>query len=105
MNQNRRSVMGLTIHLSCVYNAFSSCRVSFSLIYLNWCHSTKLDFFDESYNDGSGSVSPGKFVGSSGDVGSGFFVPSGIESIGNVFPLVIFVPRGVESKVGQPIVI
>ena len=31
-NQNRRSVMGLTSHLSCVYDAFSSYRVSFYLM-------------------------------------------------------------------------
>ena len=32
MNQNRRSMMGLTSHLSCVYDDFSSYRVSFSLM-------------------------------------------------------------------------
>ena len=31
-NQNRRSMMGLTSHLSCVYDTFSSYRVSFSLM-------------------------------------------------------------------------
>ena len=78
----------------------------------------KLDFFDdESDNDGSGSGSPntctfpfcsGKSIGSVGKsigrvsgVGSGLFVLTGIESIGDVFPLVVFVPRGVESKGGQ----
>ena len=32
MNQNRRLMMDLMSHLSCVYNAFSSYRVYFSLI-------------------------------------------------------------------------
>ena len=31
-NQNRRSMMGLTSHLSCVYDAFFSYRVSFYLM-------------------------------------------------------------------------
>ena len=31
-NQNRRLMMGLTSHLSCVYNTFSYYRVSFSLM-------------------------------------------------------------------------
>ena len=33
--------------------------------------------------------------------GSGVFVPTGIESIGDIFLLVVFVPRGVESKDGR----
>ena len=53
----------------------------------------KLYFFDESDNDGSGSGSPGKSVGSDGDMGFGNFVPTGIESLGDVVPLVVFVPR------------
>ena len=77
----------------------------------------KLDLFDdESDSDGSGSGSPGtcafpfcsgKYVGSVGKsvggvsgVGSGVFVPTGIESIDDVVMLVVFVPRGVESKGG-----
>ena len=77
----------------------------------------ELDLFDdESDNDGSGSRTPGmcafpfcsdEFVGSVGesvgrfsDVGPGFFVPTGIKSIGDVVPLVVFVPKGVESKGG-----
>ena len=77
----------------------------------------ELDFFDnESDNDGSGSGSPGKsafpfcsykYVGSVGEsvgsvsgVGSGNFVLTGIESLGDVVPLVLFIPRGVESKRG-----
>ena len=61
----------------------------------------ELDFFDESDSRGSGSGSPGKSVGNAGDVGFGNFVPTGIESLGNVVPLVVFVPRGIDSKVGQ----
>ena len=74
-------------------------------------------FDDESDNFGSGSGSPGtcaflfcsgKSVGSAGEsvggisgVGSGVFFLTGIESIGDVFPLVVFVPIGFESKGGQ----
>ena len=61
----------------------------------------ELDFFDESENDGSGSGSPGKSVGSADDVDLGNFVPTGIESLGDVVPLVMFVPRGVEYKGGR----
>ena len=77
----------------------------------------ELDFFDdESDNDGSGSGSPGtpafpfcsyKYVGSIGEsvgsvsgIGSGNFVPNGIESLGDVVPLVLFIPRGVKYKRG-----
>ena len=72
---------------------------------------------DESDNDGSGYGSPstcafpfcsGKFVGSVGEsigrvrgVGSRVFVPTGIESIGDVVPLFVFVPIGVDSKGGR----
>ena len=52
----------------------------------------KLDFFDESYNYGSGSA-----IG----VGFGEFVPTRIESMGDVFLLVVFVLIGSEFKVGQ----
>ena len=78
----------------------------------------ELDFFDdESDDDGSGSRYPcmcdfpffsGKYVVSVGEsvgcvrgVGSGFFFLTGIESIGDVVPLVVFVPRGVKSKGGR----
>ena len=68
----------------------------------------KLDFFDESENDGSGSGSPGTSVGSAGEsvgsvngVGFGNFVPTGIESLGDVFTFVMFAPIGVESKGGR----
>ena len=64
-----------------ISNAFYSYRVSFSLIYLNCCHSTN----DESDNDGSESWCPGTSVGSSGesvgsvsDVSFGNFFPTGI---------------------------
>ena len=59
------------------------------------------DFFDKSDNAGSGSGSPGKSIGSAGDVGFGDFVPTGIKSLGDVVLLVVFVPRGVESKCGR----
>ena len=52
----------------------------------------KLNFFDQSENYGSGSGSPDKYVGSAGDIGFGDFVLTGIESLGNVVPLVVFVP-------------
>ena len=42
----------------------------------------------------------GKSVGSVSGVGSGDFVLTGIESIGDTVPLFVFVPRGVESKGG-----
>ena len=71
----------------------------------------KLDLFDdESDDDGSVSGSPGmcafpfcsgKFVGGFSGVGYGVFVPTGIESIGDVFPLVVFVSIGVEYKGGR----
>ena len=61
----------------------------------------ELDFFDESDNDGSRSGSPDKFVGSAGEVGFCDFVLTGIESLGDVVMLVVFVPIGVESKGGQ----
>ena len=70
-----------------------------------------LDLFDdESENDGSGSGSPGTYafpfcsgesVGGVTGVGSGVFVPTGIKLIADVVPLVVFVLRGVESKVGR----
>ena len=42
-----------------------------------------------------------KSVGSGSVVGSGNFFLSGIESLGDIVLLFVFVPRGVESKVGQ----
>ena len=69
---------------------------------------------DESDADGSDSGSAGtcafpfRFEESIGcvynsigrvcGVGSGIFVLTGIKSIGGVIPLVVFVPKGVESK-------
>ena len=71
----------------------------------------KLYFFDdECDNDGSGSSSPGTFdfpfssgksVGSVSGICSGNFVPIEIESVGDFFQLVVFVPRGVDSKGSQ----
>ena len=49
-------------------------------------------FFDKSDNDGTGSKSPGKYVGSDGDIGFGNFVSTRIESLGDVVPFVMFVP-------------
>ena len=67
-------------------------------------------FKDESDDDdGSGSGSPGmhtfpfcsrNYVGRVSGVGSGVFVPTGIESICNFVLLILFVPRGVDSKGG-----
>ena len=73
-------------------------------------------FYDESDDDGSDSGSPGtcpfpffsgKYVGSvSSAVGSvscvGYevFVLTGIESIGYIVPLVMSLPKGVNSKGG-----
>ena len=63
----------------------------------------------ESDDDGSGSGSPGicafpfcsgKPVGSVSVVGSGHFVPTGIELIGDVVPLVVLIAKGVDSKGG-----
>ena len=64
---------------------------------------------DESDDDVFGSGSPGtcafpfyscKSIESVGGAGSVISVPTGIESIGDVVLLVVFVPRGVESKGG-----
>ena len=70
-----------------------------------------LFFFDDySDNDGSGSGSYGtcpfpfcssNYVGCVSGVVSWVFVPTGIESIGDVVPLVVFVPIGVDSKIGR----
>ena len=60
----------------------------------------QLDSFDESDNDGSGSgfsgksiFSADKYIGSVSGVVFGDFVPAGIKSLGDVVPLVVFVPR------------
>ena len=58
MNQNRRLMMGLTNHISCISVAFSSYHVFIYLLELPSFN--ELDLFDdESDNDGSGSGSPG----------------------------------------------
>ena len=67
-------------------------------------------FDDESDNNGSGSGSSGtrtfpyhsgNSIGSFSGIGSGVFVPTGIESISDIFPLVVSVPIVDESKVGR----
>ena len=74
-------------------------------------------FDDESGDGGSGSGSPGtcaftfcsdksvgcvyKYFGTVRGVGSGILVLTGIKSIGDVVPLVVFAPKGVESKGGR----
>ena len=72
------------------------------LIYLTWCHSTKLDFFDESDSYGYGSGSPGGSVGSASGIGFGDFVLTGIESIGDVVLLVVFVQEESSTKLVNP---
>ena len=59
-------------------------------------------FFDESVGcvaDSAGRVN--ESVGCVSGVGSGVFVPTVIDSIGDTVPLVTFVPKGVDSKGGQ----
>ena len=67
--------------------------------------------FDDEYdNDGSGSSYPGmctfpffsdNYVGRVSGVGSGVFVLTEIESIGDVVLLVVSVPKGVNSRSGR----
>ena len=47
------------------------------------------------------SIFSRNYVGLVSGVGSGVFVPTVIKSMGDVFPLVTLVPRGVESKGGR----
>ena len=68
----------------------------------------ELDFPGESDNDGSRSgsygmsvCSSGEYVGSVSAVGFGKKIPTGIESLGDVVQLVMFVPIGVKSKGGR----
>ena len=67
-------------------------------------------FDDESDNDGSGSGSPGtcafpfcsvNSISRVSGVGFSVFVLTGIESIGDVVMLVVFVSREVDSKGGR----
>ena len=74
-------------------------------------------FVNKSDTDGSGSSSPsifsflfsfGKYVGTDDEyvgsfigVGFGNFVPTGIESLGDVVQCVVFVPIGVDSERSQ----
>ena len=53
---------------------------------------------DEYDKDGSVSGSPGNSVGSADDKGFGDVVPTGIESLGGIVVLDLFVPIGVDSK-------
>ena len=105
--------MSLTRPVSCVSDAFYYYCFFFLINLLELISFDKFYIFgDDSDDDGSGSGSPGtctflfcsgNSVGCVSDVGSGIFVPTGIELIGDVFPLVVLVPRGVESKGGRPI--
>ena len=85
--------MGMTSHIFCVYDIFFLSHSFF--------------FDDESDNDESGSSGTCAFPFCSGDsifcvsvMGSGVFVQTGIKSISDVVPVVVFVPKGVTSKVG-----
>ena len=103
--------MSLTRPVSCVSDFFSSYRFLFLIDLLELLFFDELYLFDDDYeHDGSGSGSPGmcdfpffyrKSVGSVSGVGSEVFVPTGIKSIGDVVLLVVFVPRGVDSKRGR----
>ena len=102
--------MSLTSYVSCFSDTISSYRVSFFYL-LELVSFDELDLFnDESGNNGSGSGFPDtyafpfcsrKSVGSVRVIGSGNFVLTGIESIGDVVPLFVFVAIGVESKGGR----
>ena len=100
--------------LLCFQHLFFFLRL-FLIGLLELLSSDKSDSFDDdSDGDGSGSGSPGtcaslffsgKSVGSVGEsvgrvsgVGSGIFVPTGIKSIGDVVPLVVFVPKDLSPK-------
>ena len=99
--------MSLTIPVSCISDTSSSYRVSFLFDLLKLLSFDELDLFDdESEDDGSGSRSPGtcnfpfcsgNFVVSFSGLGSGIFVPTGIESIGDIVLLFMFIPRVVDS--------
>ena len=51
------------------------------------------------FNESVGRV--GEYVGRGSGVGYSVFVLTGIKSIGDVFLLVLLVPKGVESKSGR----
>ena len=84
-SQNRRSMMGLTSHISCVYDAFSSYCVSFF-------------FNDESDDDGSGSGSYGTCSYSFSSENSVGLV-SGLFSVGRVSG--IFSVNRITKSVGR----
>ena len=109
--------MSLTSPVSCLSCTFSS-YLFFLFDLLDLVSFDELDFLNnESDYDGSGSRSPGscafiffyiKYVGSAGEsvgsvsgIDSHNFFPTGIESVGDVVSLLVFVPRGVESKGGR----
>ena len=107
-NQNR-STMSLTSPIPRLSDAFSSYRV-----YFIWKSGTaiiqRMRFFQWWFWQWwvwiwvpwymHFSFCSGKPVGSVIGVGSGYFVPTGIESIGDVVLLCVFVPRVVEFKGG-----
>ena len=109
-NQNR-SKMGLMSHISCLSDAFPLIAFIFLIDLMELISFDDLYLFnDESNNDGSRSGSPGtcdfpfcsyNSVDCASDVGSGVFVSTGIESIGDVVPIAVFLPRRVGSKCGQ----
>ena len=95
---------------------FLSCLLSLDLLEL--ILAGKSDLLDDEYdNNGSDYVSAGTcafpfrfedsvggvydYVGLVPGVGSGIFVPMGIQSIGDIVPFVVFMPIGVESKGGR----
>ena len=116
--------MSLMSPVSFVSDGFSSYCVHFYLIYCTWYHSmnqirsmtsltmmglipgllVRVLFLFALINlfccvgDSVGSV--GDSVDSVSSVGSTFFVSTGIESIGDIVLLVVFVPKAFDSKSG-----
>ena len=98
----------LFFFLSCFFYFYLLEFLSFYRLYI---------FDDESDNNRSGFGSAGmcdfpfcsdesvgnvgKSIGCVGGVASIVFVLTGIESIGDVVPLVVFIPNGIDSKVGR----
>ena len=99
--------MSLTIYVFYVYDDF----VLLLFLILYFLHLLSLyesDLLDDDYgNDGSDSRSSDtcyfplrfdKYVGCVSGLGSGVFVPAGVDFKGDVYAFVMFVPTGVESK-------